>query len=67
MSEEKTYGVECKTESCNTEIVLGTYLRNPTNAGDLVSFVVVKKAGAVKCPKCGKEHEYDQPDIVELS
>ena len=66
MSEERAYGVECKTEGCQTGIILGSYLTSPENARDLVSFVVVKKAGSVKCPVCGKEHEYGQPDIREF-
>lgn len=66
MSEERAYGVECKTAGCHTGIILGSYLTRPQNAGDLISFIVVKKAGTVKCPNCGSQYEYDQPDIREF-
>jgi hypothetical protein len=66
MSEEMAYGVECKNTECNTGIILGSYMTRP-DRGDIVSFVVVKKAGRVKCPDCKKEYEYDQGDIREFS
>jgi hypothetical protein len=66
MSEERAYGVECKNANCHTGIILGSYLTRPERGGDIISFVVVKKAGRVKCPDCGREYEYDQPDIREF-
>jgi hypothetical protein len=66
MSEEKHFGVECKNGACNKGIVLGTYMTRPERGGDIISFVVVKKAGRVKCPSCDEEHDYDQPDIREF-
>jgi hypothetical protein len=66
MSVEKSYGVECKNKKCRTGIILGTYMTRPERSGDIISFVVVTKAGRVKCPSCGQEHEYDSPDIREL-
>jgi len=66
MSVEKAYGVECKNKECHTGIILGTYMTRPERGGDLVSFVVMKNAGVVKCPNCGASHEYDQADIREF-
>ena len=66
MSEERQYGVECKNRHCNAGIILGTYMTRPELGGEIVSFVVVKKAGRLKCPACGQEYEYDQPDIREF-
>jgi len=66
MSEERSYGIECKNPDCRTGVILGSYMTRPEARGDIVSFVVVKKAGAVKCPECGKEYEYDQGDIREF-
>jgi hypothetical protein len=67
MSEEKAFGVECKNAGCHAGIILGTYMTRPQRGGDIVSFIVVKKAGHVQCASCGEEHEYDQPDIREFS
>jgi hypothetical protein len=66
MSEERSYGVECKNPACHTGIILGSYMTRPQNRGDVIQFVVVKKAGSVTCPSCGEKHEYDQPDIREF-
>jgi hypothetical protein len=66
MSEERAFGVDCKNEKCGVGIRLGTYLTNPKVHGDIVTFVVVKKAGTVKCPACGNEAKYDQEDLREL-
>jgi hypothetical protein len=66
MSEERVFGVECKNEKCGVGIALGTYLTNPKVRGDIVTFVVVKTAGTVKCPSCDKEAKYDQEDLREL-
>jgi hypothetical protein len=48
MSEERSYGIDCKNPECHIGIVLGTYLTRPERGGDMVSFVVVKKAGVVR-------------------
>jgi len=66
MSEKRSFGVECKNPECHTGIILGTYTTRPQRGSDLVEFVVVKKAGLVKCPGCGKEYGYDQGDIREF-
>lgn len=66
MSEERQYGVKCKNKACNAGIILGSYMTRPQRGGDIVSFVVVKKAGRVRCLACGQEYEYDQPDIEEV-
>jgi hypothetical protein len=66
MSEERAYGVECKNPECHTGIILGSYLTRPERAGDMVSFVIVKKAGRVRCPDCKRDYEYDQGDIREF-
>jgi hypothetical protein len=66
MSVERAYGVECKNKECHTGIILGSYITRPERGGDLVSFVVVRKEGTVKCPTCGASHEYGQADIREF-
>lgn len=67
MTQERLYGVECKNAACHAGIVLGSYLTRPQNSGDLIEFVVVKKAGRVTCPNCHREYEYDRPDIREFA
>lgn len=66
MSEERSYGVECKSPGCDTGIILGTYMTRPERGGDVIQFVVVKKAGSVRCPTCSNEHSYDQGEIREF-
>lgn len=66
MSEERSYGVECKNSECHSGIILGDYLTRPQRAGEVVSFAVVKKPGRLRCPSCGQEFEYDQGDLREF-
>jgi hypothetical protein len=66
MSEERSYGIERKNPECRTGVILGSYMTRPQSRGDIVSFIVVKRAGRVKCPGCGKEYEYDRADIREF-
>jgi hypothetical protein len=63
MSKVKPFGIVCK--GCHAEITLGSCL-TPEKPGDLITFVVVEKAGPFKCSKCGETHSYDQGDLREF-
>jgi hypothetical protein len=63
MSEQRQYGVECKTKDCNYGIILGDYMTQPQQGGDVISFVVLQAPTKFRCPACDQEHEYTQTDL----
>lgn len=64
MSEEKTFGFECKNPKCRIGIIMGTCMSRPKKKGDVLTFITVK-AGNVTCLKCGHTDAYDQSDLRE--
>lgn len=59
------YGIKCKNGNCGVMIALGRYEGEITANSRRITFYFLKPT-LYSCPKCRREYEYTQSDLVSF-